>query len=241
MLRSINSIEGFDIQAKNGSIGEMEEFLFDDTSWEIRYLVVNTGDWLIDRLVLISPVALGSPDWETEKFPVFLRKEQIENSPNMEKEKPVSRQMQAELHEYYGWPGYVYAPFPAPKYPKIKTEKAESNQEGDPHLRSTAEVEGYHIQAIDDEIGHVEDFIIDDKEWLIRYIVVDTRNWLPGKKVLVTPRWIQNIDWIEEKVFVDLKKEEVKNSPEYDPTTPINREYEIRLYDYYGRPKYWER
>ncbi len=106
-------------------------------------------------------------------------------------------------------------------------------------LRSADEVMGYHIEALDDAIGHVEDFIVDDESWKLRYIVVDTRNWLPGRKVLVAPDWIDSIRWVDQMVAVSLSREEISESPEFDPTVPINREYETRLYDYYGRPAYW--
>jgi hypothetical protein len=114
-------------------------------------------------------------------------------------------------------------------------------EKGDPHLRSTREVIGYHIRATDGKIGHVEDFIADDESWTIHYMVVDTQTWLRGKRVLIAPAWVSKVDWVEKSVYVNLRKESVKDSPEFDPTKPINREYEVRLYDYYGRPRYWER
>jgi hypothetical protein len=101
------------------------------------------------------------------------------------------------------------------------------------------EVTGYHIQATDDEIGHVEDFLVDDHSWTIRYLAVDTRNWLPGKKVLVSPDWAETIDWGQSKVMVKLTRDQIKNSPAYDPSTPVDRAYEARLYDYYHRSRYW--
>jgi hypothetical protein len=113
-------------------------------------------------------------------------------------------------------------------------------EEGDPHLRSVGEVAGYHIEASDGEIGHIEDFIFDDETWKIRYVVVDTKNWLPGRKVLVSPLWVEDVSWRKRRVRVDLTQEEIKSSPEYDPTAPVNRQYEERLYDYYGRPRYWD-
>lgn len=85
----------------------------------------------------------------------------------------------------------------------------------------------------------MEDFVVDDETWVIQYIVVDTRNWLPGKKVLVAPAWIEKVEWTESRVYMDLYEETIKNSPEYDPSAPVNREYEERLYDFHGRPKYW--
>lgn len=69
--------------------------------------------------------------------------------------------------------------------------------------------------------------------------MIDTSNWWFGKKVLVAPQWASRVSWEEEKVYVDLSRKTIKHSPEWNPTEGINREYESRLYDYYGRPAYW--
>ena len=170
-----------------------------------------------------------------------LTKEQVKNSPGIDADKPVSRQQQVDLHAYYGWPPYWSIPIVPPPIPVSAPlrETPVQQDQGDPHLRSTKEVTGYRIQATDGEIGHVEDFILEDQDWLIRYMVVDTKNWLPGRKVLISPRWIESVSWSEKKVHLALSRESVKNSPEYDQAAPVNREYEVRLYDYYGRPTYW--
>jgi len=177
----------------------------------------------------------------------LLSRQQIENSPGIDADKTVSRQHETELHRYYGWPAYwaVYPPpgeaAQIPNVPTVEPGEGEEDKEseGDPHLRSVREVTGYHIQATDGEIGHVEDFVFDDESWSIRYTVVDTRNWLPGRKVLVAPAWVKSIRWDERKVHVDMSRGSIEKGPEYDPSEPVNREYEARLYDYYGRPKYW--
>jgi uncharacterized protein YrrD len=240
MLRSIKSLSSFELKARDGRIGKIEEFLFDDKTFEIKYLVANTGNWLIDQLVLIAPVSLGEPDWGSRTLPVELTTEEIKNSPPLSKDEPVSKQKQQELHRFYGWPGYMYSPFPM-SMPVINPKVKEGQKEGDPHLRSTGEVKGYSLQAVDESIGHVEDFIIDDKHWKIRYVIVDTKQILPGKKVIISPQWITQIDWAELKVFVNVSKKQVEESPEFDASQPVNREYEVRLYDYYGRPRYWEK
>ncbi len=121
----------------------------------------------------------------------------------------------------------------------VETEETGSSQAVNPYLRSTNEVIGYRIEAMDGEIGHVEDFIVDVDTWIIRYLVIDTRNWLPGKKVLIVPQWAEEINWTATRVYLNLTRQAVKNSPEYDPSMPVNREYEKRYYDYYGRPNYW--
>ena len=109
----------------------------------------------------------------------------------------------------------------------------------DIHLRSARDIRGYHIQGSDEEIGHIADFIIDDETWEVRYLVIDTSNWWVGKKVLVAPHWASRINWEQSKVHVALSRETIKNSPEWNPAAAVNREYEARLYDYYGRPAYW--
>lgn len=169
----------------------------------------------------------------------------MKNCPDINTDKPVSRKNELELLRYYGMSPYWPYVTPSGNYPqpipvsKEEREKLEAEKMEETHLRSTREVIGYHIQVTDDEIGHVEDFIVEDEDWVIRYMIVDTRNWLPGKKVLVSPHWIKSISWEQAKVSVDLSRESVKTSPEFDPSEPVNREYELRLYDYYGRPKYW--
>jgi hypothetical protein len=189
MLRSLEELHGYTIRAMDGDIGSVHAFLFDDTTWAIRYLVVNTGAWLPGRQVLIAPLALGQPDWEGQFFPVKLTTEQVRNSPDIDTDKPVSRQQEMLLHTYYDWPTYwtggnPFMPQAVAAYPGglPMTEPYELPPEelGDPHLHSARDVIGYYIQARDGQIGHVEDFIVDTDAWAIRYMVVDTVNWWPG-------------------------------------------------------------
>jgi sporulation protein YlmC with PRC-barrel domain len=120
-----------------------------------------------------------------------------------------------------------------------RRESVQAEKAWDPHLRSTHDVSGYHIQAADGEIGHVEDFIIDDETWAIRYLVVDTRNWWPGNKVLISPKWIERVSWNESKVFVNLTREKIKHSPEYTEESLPTRDYETKLHRHYDRQGYW--
>ncbi len=255
MLRSIKELQGYTLHAVDGDIGTVHEFYFDDARWVIRYLVVDTGGWLSGRRVLISPIAIGEADWQARSLSVTLSREQVEHSPDIDADKPISRQREVEYYQYYGWPYYWAGPglWGAGMYPYVlavppvtpataaqgEQEQPEQQEQGDPHLRSTKEVLGYRIAARDGEIGHVEDFVVDDEAWVIRWMVVDTGNWLPGRKVLVSSQWITEVRWETTRVHVDLARETIERSPEFDPSTPVNREYEARLYDYYGRPVYW--
>ena len=245
MLRSVFELIGYSMAAADGDLGKAHDFLFDDEQWTIRHLVVDTGHWLPGRKVLIAPEALGKADWAKRQFSVSLTREQIENSPPIDTDEPVSRQKERVLFEYFAWTPYwgggVMWPYAQPGGMAVPEPKArEPENAEDTHLRSVRAVNGYHISAHDGDVGHVEDFVIDDESWVIRYIVADTRNWLPGKKVLLSPSWFKDVNWQEHKVSTDLNRDQIKDAPEFDPRAPVNRELEAQIYDFYGRPKYWE-
>jgi hypothetical protein len=208
------------LDSLDGEIGKVKEFYFDDMYWTIRYLVADSGNWLSDRLVLISPHSLLTVNKEEQNIAINLTKKQIEDSPPLKSDKPVSQQYEKAYHLYYGWPTYWMGPYPWGPYPYIVHDRGvfsqeEAEKKWDPHLRSTNAVSGYHIQASDGEIGNVEDFIVDDETWAIRYLIINTRNWWPGKEVLVSPKLIDRVSWDESKVFVNLTREAIMQSPEY--------------------------
>ena len=248
MLRSAKELRDYVLSAKDGHIGRSRDFLFDDSAWTIRYMVADTGKWLPKRKVLLSPISLGEPDWRSQLFPVNLTRNELERSPELNSDAPVSKEYERDWHEHFNWAPYWHGggiwgagavPQALSKPSTGKTATMEKIETPAHNLRSMHEVTGYHIEASDGEIGHVEDFIIDDMTWTVRYVVVDTKNWLPGKKVLVAPSWAREIDWADRKVYVDVSRDRIKESPEFDPGEPVNREYETKLYDYYGRPAYW--
>jgi hypothetical protein len=249
VLRSVKELRNYVLAAEDGEIGRCDDFLFDDIHWTIRYMVADTRKWLPGRKVLVSPIALGEANWASQRMEVKLTKQQVKGSPPLDTDAPVSRQYEQKWFQYYGWPYYWTggglwgaAPYPSAIYFKRLEKVAEEGvePEEETHLRSVKEVTDYQILATDGDIGHVEDFIADDDLWLLRYLVVDTKNFLPGgRKVLIPPAWITSVDWVGRSVSVELTVDGVKNSPEYDPTEPINREYEARFYDYHGRPRYW--
>ncbi len=252
MLRPVTEYRGLSIEAKDGALGSLDDLYFDDENWTIRYFVVDTGTLLPGRKVLVSPFAVTGADWANRLLDLSLTREQIEKAPDIETDQPVSRQEQirqeAIYHNYYGWRYYWggtglwgAAMMPGATRPGDEVQAAAEAQfeSADPHLRTAQETLGYYVEAKDGDIGHVEDFLVEDETWAIRYMVVDTRNWWPGKKTLVAPTWIDEIRWADSRVRVDLTREAVKSAPEYDPTAPIMRDYETRLHERYGRSGYW--
>lgn len=236
MLIKAKTLKSYKLHCRDGEIGKIKGFYFDDRHLTIRYLVIDTGNWLTGRQVLISPYALTDVNKEEQYIIINLTKKQIEDSPPLESNKAISRQFENAYHGYYGWPMYWIGPYTWGYYPNIirnpndwkeytPVEKVQKS-----HLRSTNEVSSYDIQAEDGEIGHIEDFIIDDEMWAIRYLVIDTRNWWLGQKVLVSSKWIKRISWNKSEVIVNLLREAIRKSPEYTDETLLTQDYEARLH-----------
>lgn len=242
-LRRVRELRRYAMDARDGDIGKLEELYFDDKSWGVRYFVVNTGTWLLGRRVLIVPGAVSDIDDSTQHIRLRLTRDQVQSSPPLDTEKPISREYEVEYFKHYGWAPYWDASLlPEPHIPPAPVPRVfmeilgpkESEQKGST-LRSTAEVTGYRIEAQDGEIGHVEDFIIDDQDWAVQYVEVDTRNWWPGKKVLVSLAWVDRISWAERMVTVGLLREVIRGAPAYDASQVISRDYEVELYKYYSQ------
>lgn len=239
MFTTNENLKGMVLRATDGEIGTVDHLYFDDQRWTIRYLTVETGSWLNGRKVLLSPRSILYTDPDSGRIDVSLSREQIENAPDIDTHRPISRQREAEYLGYYGYSNYWDGPPDMPvAMPAILPQQAPLNP-ADSHLRSTQAVAGYHIDAMDGDIGHVARFIVDDASWVIRYLEIATRNWWPGKKVLLAPAWVEGISWEEAKVSVALTRQTIESCPEYIDSEPITRDYEEKLYRHYGRPPYW--
>ena len=248
MLWTASAIKGYAIAASDGHLGTVSDFLFDDASWLVRWLVVDTGNWLSGRKVLLPPSVLGHLDPKEQECPVKLSMQQVKDSPDIDTQRPVSRQMETSVYDYYGWSpywgtgfymgGYGYMPGAEMASPYLGSRRLDEEiadarrRDDDPHLRSIEAVTGYHIHASDGEIGHVEEFLVEDADWSIHYLVVDTKNWWPGKKVLISPHSALEIDWTDKLVNLKVDRQTVKDSPTYDPSAPADRASERHFYIY---------
>lgn len=236
-LRNLKDLSGFALAARDGEIGKLKEVYFDDQVWFVRYVVVHMGGRLLGREVLITPQVIESVDEDARRIVVKLTRQQVENSPSVSSERPVSRHYEAEYHRYYGLePYWAMGPIGAPPAPRpIPLPAVPPREPEHPHLRSSDEVCGYHIAARDGEIGKVEDFVIDDSDWSIAYVAIDTRRWLPGRTVLISPAWITAVDWPGRSITVDLDRDGIESAPDYDPSKVITADYEARLFAHYGK------
>ena len=254
MLRRLDSLRHWEIFARDGRAGKIDDFYFDDHHWVVRYLVADTGLWLSGRKVLIAPQALGKPDWPNRTLLVNLTREQIEKSPDVAADQPVSRQKETELYRYYGWEspywltvGHQTGPTPpippaqSPLQPAGGPFPVRSKEEIDPRLRSVRELIGYRMRGRDEAAGSIADLLADDEDWSIRYLLVDTGHWLPGRKVLIPPTEARELHWEDKTIDVDLSREKIRDSPEYEPSAPVEGDYQDRLHNFFGWPKYWRR
>jgi hypothetical protein len=263
MLFAVSGFRGCAVEASDGRAGTVKDFLFDDESWRIRWMVVDTRNWLPGRQVLIHPSVIALPDLTEPaggRLPMMgtpdrlvlsvrLAKRQIEASPDIREDEPVSQQMQAHLFDYYGWDPYwgasyfgmnaIASPFSAPPFvaaavPHQALDRETHPGDGDPHLRSVGAIKGYHVHATDGDLGHVENFLADDVNWDIRYLVVDTRNWWPGKHVQLAPFAVKEIDWLERRVKLNVTRDQVKSAPPWDPVAMVDQIGEQQLHRHYG-------
>ena len=242
-FRRVREITSLTLHAIDGQMGSVQELYFDDQNWTVRYLIVKTGGWLSGRNVLIPPIAVSGIDDADGSMRINLRKDQIEQAPPIEMAKPISRQYEEAYYEHFRWAPYwqpdltvLGSPIPYPEPTTMSLDEpvlSESPEKS--HLRSSAEVTGYGIHAQDGEIGHIEDLVVDDEDWVVRYAEVDTRNWLPGKKVLVQTGRIKQIDWHSRSVTMSLTRHAIQSAPAYDPSMLITPDYEIQLFKHYGK------
>jgi uncharacterized protein YrrD len=252
MLQSAKRLQGFAIAATDGEIGKISDAYFDDEKWTLRNFVVDTGGWLSRHEVLILPMSIRGLDWSAHTARVDLSQQQIENSPGIDTARPVSRQLEAELFLHYDYPLYWTGPLlwgfgampplggmidsTQTTDPVGATKHDDEANLANAHLRSCDEVIGYHIRATDGTFGHVEDFLFDDEDWSIRFIAVNTSNWLAGKHVLISPQLITRVNWAENNVFVNVSRETIESSPEFDSSRLPARDSEGGVYRHSGVP-----
>ena len=245
MLDRAKALLQYKLSSRHEEIGRVKEFYFDDRQWVIRYLVADTGAWLTGRQVLISPYALDAVSRERHRMVLGVTKRQIEDAPSLAPDQPVSPQFEDTYYAFHGWPAYWRGPYtwgrsPYPdRDPRYGADGSTGRAGWSRQVRRTSDVHGAYIQTADGEMGHVEDFIIDDDTWAIRYLVINAENWWPGKRVLVSPQWIQRVMWERWEIFVALSAATILEAPEYTENVLVTREYETRLHGHYGRRRYW--
>ena len=227
-MNNASQLVGKTIGALDGEIGSVHDLYFDDQTWSVRYLVVDTGKWLPGRKVLMAPEAIVKPWHHQAAIAVELTTEQIRSSPDIDTAMPVSRMAEASLHRHYQWtPYWASTIVPVPPMPRssppltVEDDRQEDGTTAESlvnvRLRSANELGGYHVKARDGEVGNVDDLLLDDDLSRILFLVVEVKGWLFGKRVLAGPSLISTVDWSASTVHVSANREALKNAQEYNP------------------------
>jgi uncharacterized protein YrrD len=197
MPHDLKELIGASVLATDGEIGSIRNFLLDDRSWMICYVVVDVGTWYKRRDVVLPIAAVEQPDWTKRIFHVRLTKAQVRDSPDVDTEKPVSRQQEIAMKEYWGKMAYWVsteleggALIPTGRKYPVHTKE-------DPDLRSAWGLTGYEVWATDGEIGRLEGFIMDESSWHLGYLDVKAGDWLLNRSVLIPTRWIESVSWAD--------------------------------------------
>jgi hypothetical protein len=248
MMRSVRRLQTCGVVATDGEIGDVHDLYFDDERWTIRYLAIDATRLEEERAVIVSPMSVEDIDWQDCTVRLTITCEQVNHSPGIDAHEPVSRQHEAELSAIPfsragvapAVPGPIPPPGDAVEYSRDRAliEAGAAAETVDSHLHSTWTVIGYRLEAIDGEIGHIDDFLVDES-WAIRYAVVHTSNWWFGNKVLIAPEWMTEVRWSDSRVAVDMTRQAVRQGPPYDPRH-LDRQWEMDHYAHHRRRGYWE-
>jgi len=222
MLRSARNIIGHRLSAQDGDIGRCVDFLVDSDKWLARYLVVEAGQWLSGRRLIISPLALSKADWTSRRLVLENTRAQVEGAPPLEEGVPISREHELDLFRHYGWSVSGLAPV---------SDRAPPSEHGGPpplgpKLRSVKDILSYGLEAEDGPVGHVDDFIVDDDTWLLPYLVAEGQNWLSARKVLLPTERILGVDGDDRLVELALPNVAIEDAPDFDPAAPV---YDTRV------------
>jgi hypothetical protein len=242
-LYTSSDLKQYRLIAADGDLGSIEDFCVEQWSWAVRYLVVDTGKWLANRKILVSPIAVGNIYDQDSTIDIELTKWQLEHSPVLEQKSTISRQYEDLYHKHLNWAPYWTATEAEPRSlatSEIIAEQAEPDtpSDGENHLKCETELRGFAMRARGQQAGSVDGIIIDSYYWVVRYLIVDVQQWLPAKTIILSPEWITELDWTRRYINVDISGDVMSSAPAYDETQPLSQQYEIDLYKHYGMSYY---
>lgn len=226
MLESTHKLIGFSLAAEDGEIGTVKDFYFDDQNWNIRYLVVETGNWLFGRRVLISPFAVQSVSEDQKLLKVNMTKDQVKSSPTIDTNLPVSKQMEKKLNDYYAWPYYGGAGMGYPTTGMVKVARvikadAVEDSKADKHLRSYKHVRDYTVYNPDGYLGETVDFLVNTADWTLPHLIIEMAEPRIGELLLIATDNIASIDFSTYAVSVMLGTAQLERlssiHPDADP------------------------
>ncbi len=251
MLRTAKAFKKLIVRASDGAVGCLRDIHFEDTEWEVAQLEVEMVGETDRGTIFISTGAVVSPGSGRDEIAFDLSTQHGRASTPI----PTDGTQDNGFDSIYRWSPYGSAsaprdpdatapgpsagklsdiiPFAAEKVQRT-CDTRQPDRSSEPRLRSLRELAGYRIEALDGDIGHIGDLVIDDQRWAIPFVVIDTRNWWPGTHVMVPSGEILGMSRADRIVFVSLSRQVIQGSPEFDPAIAISAEYRSRLDAYYS-------
>jgi hypothetical protein len=215
--------------------GSIDDILLVSHPRQLMYLVADTRRWLPGRDVLVPFTFIEGKDWRACSISLRLTKDASERARQVRADPPVSRQLSGKF-------GYAAVDAPQSVAPTGTSsalagapEDQETDRAGRPLLRSLKETRGYHIHALDGQIGHREDCLIDDADWSVPFLELDTRDWLPGRRVLLPSACVDSASWTEHEIRVHVPQDKIRHAPAYDPSAGVTPQFAEKLRQFYQR------
>ena len=211
MLLDTGSLIGRGLLASDGTIGTISDFLFEEATWSVRYVLVDTGKWLAGRQVLLSPRAfVHEPFGQPGTARARLSRSQIEESPALATGEPLTRGFERAYFRHFGWPSYWMGPSLGAALAPVDTSEV--------RLLSVKELTGGLAQASDTRIGKVKNFSLSSLSWMVREIVVDAGHWYSERLVLIQPGLVERVGMAESVLYIGRSRLEVLSAPSLSET-----------------------
>ncbi len=216
MLRSMSELIGYTVSCNDGAIGKLFDFFFDDEFGELRYLVVDVGDWLPGRKIFLYINELSTPDWNSKSFPGYFTKQEVENCPHLDSQYQLTRNDEKELFRHFKWNPYwndskdeSSSTVESMQHSNLAADSLSSNNEFGT-LRSFRQAMECGIEAEDGILGHLSDMILNDENWQIVFLVADAKNVNPGKNIILAWQWLKYFDWIYLTIHMEIRKDKIR-------------------------------
>ena len=201
---AFKDLKKFKLQTENGDAGQIHDLYFDDSSWAIKYVVIDSGGWFPGKRLILPVSEIDDAVEALQTIRVNLRREDIENGPGIDEVKPVSRQIVRTLLSHHKvlillptdnhyLPNWLIKIL---KAVSSQTEKMPAPAAGHHQLRSAREIIGYNVIYNDEKIGFLSDLIVNTVDWTIPSIVAKQRKPLMETSVLMlSPEHVETFDW----------------------------------------------
>jgi hypothetical protein len=234
MVRKAGDFYNKPVYAVNDETGKLSEFIFDERSWTIRYMVVALEKGFKLKDVLVSPVAFES--FNDRNLKIQLTKDEILKCSDKTTAEPADTQQKKSSERFrttaqsFGSYNERFETVLFPPKPSISN--LEDEKKGNPYLRSSGEISRCKILTEDSVWWRVEDLLFDDRIWNFRFILVRPVVGSDQETRALIVFGVDHIEWETETIYVGCRSDYLMHCPKFDPLKHVNIKYEDFLGHY---------